>query len=255
MNLLVCFKIVPDFDKVLPSDWEDFSLRTNLFYTKKTYNVFDESALELGLSLCESSNRRAPGSATCTAVTVAQELSPAVKKHLYAVGFDRVVKIESIQTEFAPRRMAGLLREFITEGRFDLVLTGVQSGYADTGLVPPLLASMLGRPFVSHAETLCFYDGQLCVVHQGDFGRLRTTLELPAVVSVGNSPAALRAATLRAQLMAGKREVETVFPAEDFFWFKEPVFFTEKAEKDCRFFEEKDAAERLFAHLWGGGSE
>lgn len=255
MNILVCFKIVPDFDKVLPSDWEDFSLRTDLFYAKKTYNVFDESALELGLALCEGCNKSVPGSATCTAVTVATELSAAVKKQLYAVGFDRVVKIQSAHTEFAPQHTAEVLNQFIAQNSFDLVLTGVQSGYADTGLLPPLLAAMLGRPFVSQAETLCMQGEQLCVLHQGDFGRLRTVLDLPAVISVGNSPAALRAATLRAQLLAGKKDIETILPAEDALYFQEPVLFTEKTEKNCRFFESEDAAGELFAHLWKGGKQ
>lgn len=76
MNIWVCFKVVPDFEQVLPSDWRDFSMSTDIRYAAKTINCFDESALELALRLKEQ--RLAQGlAATCRAITLGPPLPPA----------------------------------------------------------------------------------------------------------------------------------------------------------------------------------
>lgn len=246
---------MPDFDRVLPEDWKSFSWKTDLFYAKKVINVFDESALEIALSLCEEKNKAEPESASCTALTLAPSLPNSVRKNLYGLGFRSVVLLKSEYAEFAHEQTAHELCRFLEGRDFDLILTGLESGYGDTGLVPDLIASKMNIPMISNAESLDFEGAKLCVVHQGDFGKMQTELSLPALVSVGNSPLALRAATLRQQLMAGKKELEEVETGADNLNFIEPLLFTESHEKNCQFFEGEDMAEAaalLFDNLFKG---
>lgn len=53
-RILVCFKIVNNFDDVLPGDWQDIGTgEVDTSYTKRMLNCFDESALEMALCLRE----------------------------------------------------------------------------------------------------------------------------------------------------------------------------------------------------------
>ena len=53
MKIGVCFKIVPDYEGLLPEEWQvpgnlDFT------YVKKMYGCFDEPALEMALRIADS---------------------------------------------------------------------------------------------------------------------------------------------------------------------------------------------------------
>ena len=53
MNLLACFKIVPDMEAIDSTDWEvDDSLSVDLSYVRPIWNCFDESSLEMLLKRC-----------------------------------------------------------------------------------------------------------------------------------------------------------------------------------------------------------
>ena len=105
MKICVCFKIVPDLDQVLESDWRDISQGLDTSYVKKMINCFDETALEMALRLKETA---ADTGAACTAVTVGGGLA-SLMKGLYAVGYDRVVNIPLERREFCPETVAALL--------------------------------------------------------------------------------------------------------------------------------------------------
>ena len=56
MNLLACFKIVPDMEAIDSTDWEvDDSLSVDLSYVRPIWNCFDESSLEMLLKLSDLS--------------------------------------------------------------------------------------------------------------------------------------------------------------------------------------------------------
>ena len=46
MDVLVCFKVVPDLDQLPPGGWEiDSALRVETIFVKTMLNPYDESAL------------------------------------------------------------------------------------------------------------------------------------------------------------------------------------------------------------------
>jgi hypothetical protein len=112
-------------------------------------------------------------------------------------------------SEFRPRHIAAILRSFLGPVVYDLILTGQEAGYADTGTVPLFLAEFLGIPVVTGVEELMPCAGGLEVKRTSDTGRERLRVRLPLLAALGNSPvSALRAVTLSARMAASKWEAE-----------------------------------------------
>lgn len=110
--------------------------------------------------------------------------------------------------------MAAHLGNYLKQQAPDLVLTGIQSGYADTGLVGPRLATHLSLPFLDDITQIGLSGHNLHLCQTTQQGTRNLTARLPLCLSVGNSSVtALRPSTLRAQLEAGKRS-ETLLTLE-----------------------------------------
>jgi electron transfer flavoprotein beta subunit len=239
---MVCFKVVPEFEQVVDADWDDFSLSTDLGYVKRVLGCFDESALETALRL-RTAWEAAGEKTECTALT-ASPLPSSLCKTLFAAGFDRVRDLSGTGVvEFQPRRTAALLGNCLKTTGFDLILAGRQAGYADTGMVPLLLAEALKVPVITEVEEIAPCAGGVEVKRVSDSGRERLRVRLPLLAVLGNSPiSALRAATLSARMAVSKRSAET-FPAsveadaslEVGVPVEAPRFSREKRRRVCRF--------------------
>jgi len=215
MKILVCFKTTPVWERVLENDWEHFSEHADLSYAGKQINCFDESALELALRL-KDAIRKQGREATCVAVTVGA-LPPAFAQTLFAAGFDDVVSLGTDSMEFAPAPVVAALTEYAAQGGFDLILTGKTAGMADTGLVPLLLAQRLKLPLLQDVLDAQLCEGGVAVRCQEPDGVWERCVRTPVLVSMGNSPAVLRAVTLRARLSVKSREARVIpvdIPAE-----------------------------------------
>ena len=212
IKIVVCFKVVPDFDQVVEADWEGFSLSTDLGYVKRVFGCFDEGALETALRLRSAWEER-DEKTECTAVTAAALPSP-LRKTLFAAGFDRVLDLSGVFSggtpEFRPRHTAALLKDCLGSAGYDLVLAGRQTGYADTGTVPLLLAENLGIPVITEAGEIVPCEGGVEITRTDDTCQERIRARLPLLAVLGNGPVtALRAATLRALMAASGRTAET----------------------------------------------
>ena len=157
MKILVCFKPLPCWERVLESDWESFSLEKNLAYAGTDFNCFDEAAFELALRLKEQAGQ----GATCAGVTVGGRPSAPQTESLYAAGFDDVIVLQDEAGDFSPGHVALRLSDFAQAGGYDLILTGIDSGAAGTGLVPFLLADRLGYPLLADVLELSLARGGL----------------------------------------------------------------------------------------------
>ncbi|MDR1219766.1 MAG: hypothetical protein LBK73_09185 [Treponema sp.] len=250
MKIAVCFKAVPDFDQVVEADWDNFNLAADWGYVKRVFSCFDESALETALRL-RSDWEETDEKTECMALTAAPLPSPLCKM-LFAAGFDRVVDLSralpgGAAAEFRPRHIAAILGDCLGPAACDLILTGSQAGYADTGMVPLLLAEFLGIPALTGVEELKPCAGGIEVRRIAGRNRERLRVRLPLLASLGNSPvSALRAVTLSARISASKRDAErpsapngsgfkpggvTEEPASG----ETPRFHRERRCKNCRF--------------------
>ena len=91
MNILCCFKISPDYDKVVEKDWAAAELSgPDTSYVPHGPGCYDEAALELALRLRDEGQKRGE-SVRITAATVSNATPAAFARQLYALGVDRVV--------------------------------------------------------------------------------------------------------------------------------------------------------------------
>ncbi|MDR2404019.1 MAG: hypothetical protein LBD78_08325 [Spirochaetaceae bacterium] len=148
-------------------------------------------------------------------------------------------------SEFRPRHIAAILGSCLGPAAYDLILTGRQAGWADTGTVPLFLAEFLGIPALTGVEELSPCAGGIEVKRMTDSGRERLRVRLPLLAVLGNGPvAALRAVTLRARMAASGREAEKPQPpvaggigpgGGNWDPGGVPLFSREKRRKICRF--------------------
>ncbi|HWQ57510.1 MAG TPA: FAD-binding protein [Clostridia bacterium] len=208
MNILVLFKTVPVWERVLEGDWERFSLHSDLSYAGTQFNCFDESALELGLRL-KDEWKKFGRDARCFAVT-AGTLHPSFAQTLFAAGYDDVASLGAEGIEFASGEVASLLARYAAQGEYELILAGGAAGMADTGTVPLSIAHELNRPLLVNAVELHAHGEALEALCQDGEGLWKHAVRLPLLVTIGNSPAVLRASTLRARLTHKDQEVRLV---------------------------------------------
>ena len=207
MNLVVCFKMLPDPDRILREDFQNFQLGSDLAYAGSVPNCFDVSALELALQLKEQAAVQGM-EVTCTALTLSDSIPPLFCENLYAVGFDRVLCLAQKSYEFAPTAVAKALSDTLKTLAADVVLFGEEAGFAETGTVPYFVAAELQLPLCAHVESATLEQGMLQANCRTAEGLFRRTCKMPLALVIGNSPAVLRYATLRARMQCRGKVAE-----------------------------------------------
>lgn len=218
MNVLVCFKVVPDLDQLSESDWVvDGCFRVETRFVKKMINPYDESALELALKLADQARGSAIAT-SLTALTVADSGANLTLKSLRALGYQEAVRIEDdAELDFAPENVAALFAAYIrsTDG-FDLIMMGRQSGVEDNAKTPLLAAELLQWPCITQV-TAVEKDtaGTYKVTAMADEGTVTRVIKPPCVLAVGNAPSStLRVPTLKAIKEQAEQPVKTYAAAE-----------------------------------------
>jgi len=211
MKIGVCFKIVPDYENLLPEEWQNPS-DLDFTYVKKMYGCFDEPALEMALRIADSC--RAQGMAAEEVETVAVTcgapegaVSESLLRALFAAGFSHVVLLPETG-DFSPARTAKSLASYFAENPCDLVLTGRMVGPGDSGMVPFYLAEELGVPLFTELVSAAYVGGSGRLEITCKTGESLKTYGLigPAVGTVGDAEAAyLRLFPLKARMDAKKR--------------------------------------------------
>lgn len=211
MNVLVCFKAVPELEMLTGSDWRpDDRFQIDTRFAKTVINPLDESALEMCLKLRDRAEKS--GLATdLTALTVGDGKADSILKTLYALKFNRSVRIESIEDlRFNSEQVTAHLLDFIlSAGHFDLIVMGGRSADGDNARTQLLLAEILGWPCLTQVIDFELHDGGLEVISLTDGGELVQLVKPPLVLAVGNAPSTyLRIPTLKDRMAHGKKEIE-----------------------------------------------
>ena len=177
MNIVVCVKQVPD-----PSTEGRLDESTHLLVRDGVDAVLDpgdEFGVEAALLLAEANG----GEVTVVSMGPGRGLD-AVRRVL-ALGAARAVLV----TDDALRgsdalSTAKVLAAVIARNPFDLVITATESTDGYTGVVPQMLAELLGVPAVTFAKTVVSDGTTLQVQRQTEVGFDRVEAVLPAVLSV-----------------------------------------------------------------------
>jgi electron transfer flavoprotein beta subunit len=179
VEILVCVKRVPDMSEneiALNSAGTDIE-RDELVYS---VNEPDNYAVEEGLQIVS----RVGG--TVTVVTVGSEDDEEVLRREMAMGANQAVLISDEAFGGSDGRgVAAILKAFVQQGSYDLILTGVQdeSGGAQVG---GLLAAMLDYPFASLVNSIEVLDGGKLRISREIAGGNKeiNELDIPCVLSI-----------------------------------------------------------------------
>jgi len=212
MNILVCFTIVPDLELLNDDDWViDKNLQIDTSFLKPTLNSYDESALEIALTLSDASESvKVP--VELNALTIAGTGATTILKTLNSLRFNRVVRIDShADLRFRPAAIASILTQYVLEhAPQDVLLLGKQTSIGENAKTHLLVAEMLGWLCITQVVGIELVDMKhLMVTSQVDDGQLRQRIQTPCVLSIGDSPNTfMRVPTLKDRMRYGKRPVE-----------------------------------------------
>ena len=216
MNILGCFKVVPDLDRVPAEAWRKTSgTQADVDYLPRVISFQDESALELMLRCAD----RAPEGLRpeLEALTLGDKRCDPFLKNLHALGFSETMRIEGDAGGIGPEGTAAELAAVCQERKPDLIVTGCQSADGGSAVVPLLLAETLGYSCVTQVlDFTILPDRRVEIRHLTDEGAATRRIVTPCVLAVGNAACTwLRFPTLKVKLSLGKQPVTVLPPAEE----------------------------------------
>jgi len=257
MDILVCFKIVPDLDMLSGGDWIIYNnFQVNTSFARKTINPYDESALELVLKLNEDAIENNLD-LKLTALTIGENGSKRILKNLYALKYDHVVMVKcDFDIRFNSMVVSRMIYQYINNIRKQqVIILGNQSNEGDNAKTPLLLAERLGVPCVNSVINikLSEQDGCLDITSIIDNLMIEQTIKPPVVLVIGNVPNSyIRVPTLKDKMRYSKKEIE-VYTLKDLNIKENKIeekndcqlinLFYEKNEKSCRFIQEQNPSE------------
>src|SRR5271167_3836317 len=204
MKIAVCVKQVPT------RDWQPRLNERGTWIREQDasyeMNEPDAYALEESLRLKE---KHAGEVVVCSAGPA--RVSQVIREAL-ARGADRAIHVEDDELARADAfAVAGALASAMSDEKFDLILTGLQSddqGFAQTGVI---LAERLGLPHATIIMEVQTDKGRLRVKRELEGGWFQwVTMSLPAVLTIQSGINQLRYATLKGIMAAKKKELRVV---------------------------------------------
>jgi electron transfer flavoprotein beta subunit len=200
LNIVVCVKQVPD-TTAKKGFGTDF--RMNRGQLESVINPFDEYAIEEGLRLKETVGGEV------TILTVGPASAEDTMRKALAMGADKglLVTDENLAGSdwLATARALAVALGTI---EFDLVLTGMESTDARTGILPAGLAEHLGLPALTYASKVAISDGVVKINRQIPGGYQEIEATLPAVVSVVKGINEPRYPSLKGIMSAKRKEIQ-----------------------------------------------
>jgi electron transfer flavoprotein beta subunit len=178
MKIVIPVNLIPDLVEELAIDPSGAAIDTA--WLSMIVNEFDDHAIEQGILLKES------GGAHVTVLAPDWEGAEDVLFAAVAKGADQLIKIsgdfEEVLTSHA---LARLFADAIQGMEPDLVLTGVQAHTDLDGQTGPLLAEILGLPYVGYVAGVSVDDGRATVRKEYPGGLIaEMEVTLPAVLGI-----------------------------------------------------------------------
>lgn len=206
MKILVAVKrtVDPNVKVRIKADGSDVDIGA----AKMSMNPFDEIAVEEAVRLKEQAL-----ATEIIAVSVGTAASQDTLRHALAMGADRAILIETSET-LDSLAVAKLLRAVAEREKPDLLLLGKQAIDDDAAQTGPMLAALLNIGQAIAASQIQLQGQQITVVREVDGGQESLSLPLPALVTTDlrlNEPRYVKLPNL---MLARKKPIETLTPAE-----------------------------------------
>lgn len=201
--------------KQVPDTWQERRLDPGPRRVDRSGEVVadevGEQALEVALS-CKDADR----GTEVVVVTMGPARADDVVRACLAMGADRAVHVLDDALAGADLvTTARVLAAVVRSEAFDLVLAGAQSTDGEGGVLPAVLAELLGLPLLSglaavELDAVQAAGGQVAGTRATEHSTVRLAATLPAVVSVTGQLPPARTAGLRGVLAARRRPVRRV---------------------------------------------
>ncbi len=203
MKILVCISHVPDTTSKINFTENDTQFdKTGVQFV---INPLDEFALTRAMWLKEKQG------ASISVVTVGDaSVEPTLRKAL-AIGADEAIRIDAQPTDGLS--VAKELAEVAKEGAYELILAGKESIDYNGGMVPGMLAELVGYGFVNACIGLEIDGGNAEAVREIDGGKETVKASLPLVVAGQKGLVEekdLRIPNMRGIMMARKKPLSVV---------------------------------------------
>lgn len=203
---------------LLDEDWicdENFFI--DVSYVKTIWNCFDESALEMMLKLSDLSEGF-DVFYQLQALTIGNNKCESFLKTLYALGYDKAVRIDyNDDARLKPELIAGLITRYVNKKNdVDMILMGQQTSDGNNEKTPLLTAEYLHWSCITQVIKIEPVDEKsIKVTNQCDEGIMTQIVNTPCVLSIGNiANSYLRVPTLKDRMKLGKKPIEVITPYE-----------------------------------------
>jgi electron transfer flavoprotein beta subunit len=206
MKILVCISNVPDTTSKINFTNGDTEFDTN--GVQFVMNPNDEFGLTRAIWFKEKQG------ATVHVVNVGGAETEATIRKALAIGADEAIRVNATPTDGF--YVAKQLAEIVKEGNYDLVIAGKESLDYNGGMVPGMLAGILGYNFVNSCIGIEVDGTTAKVVREIDGGKETLSVSLPLVV--GGQKGIVEEKDLRIPNMRGIMQARTKALA-----IKEPV--------------------------------
>ena len=204
MKVLVAVKRVVDFNVKIRVKADGSGVE--LANVKMSMNPFDEIAVEEAIRL-----REAGKASEVVAVSIGPAQAQETIRNALAMGADRGILVNDEQLAGADAFLtASALAAAIGGESPDLVICATESYDGSTGMVPPMLAELLGLPQLTFAKHVEVGDGRLTVHRQTETGYQVVVADTPGLVTVTAGIAEPRYASLKGIMAARSKEVKVL---------------------------------------------
>jgi len=210
INMIVCCKQVPD-PEAPPTV---FKVTNNKMTVppdiKPVIGQYEEFALEATLKIKDTVGGK------ITALSLGNNFVRDVIKKTLAVGSDELILLEDEAFEEGDSwSTANALAMAIKKiGEYDIIFCGRQSSDWDAGQVGLGIAEILGIPAVTLARKVEITDGKAKVEQVIPDGYRSVEVAFPTLITVTSELGALRYATLKGIMAAGKKQPVVWKPAD-----------------------------------------
>lgn len=172
MKILVCISHVPDTTSKINFTNGDSEFDAN--GVQFVINPNDEFGLTRAIWFKEQQG------ANVTVVNVGGPDAEATLRKALAIGADEAIRVNAAPTDgfFVAKQLA----EVVKQGGYDLVIAGKESLDYNGGMVPGMLAGLLGFDFVNSCIKLDVTDNDAKAVREIDGGKETLSAKLPMVI-------------------------------------------------------------------------
>lgn len=205
MKILVCISHVPDTTSKI--NFTDGDTKFDTSGVQFIINPNDEFGLTRAMWFKEKQG------ATIDVVTVGEkEVEPTIRKAL-AIGADAAFRVNTSPTDGF--QVAQELANVAMQGKYDLIIAGRESIDYNGGMVPGMLAKLLGANFINTCVGLEIDGDKATATREIDGGKETITATLPLVIGGQKGlveESDLKIPNMRGIMMARKKPLNVIEP-------------------------------------------